>query len=72
MTSVFKKRVWCRRSWNEILEQWADNYIDFLIWDLEDPKLASYEDVSVIGSKDMIAYLKKLPQNEYIVPLLRY
>ena len=47
-------------------ENWAEGYIDFLVWDLEDPELSKPEDAPSIGSAQMVEVLKKLPENKYI------
>ena len=47
-------------------EDWAEGYIDFLVWDLEDPKLSKSVDAPSIGSAQMVEVLKELPENKYI------
>ena len=47
-------------------ETWSENYIDFLVWDLNDPKLFESSDIAAIGAAQMIEVLEKLPRNKYI------
>lgn len=47
-------------------ETWSENYIDFLVWDLDDPKLIKSSDTAAIGAAQMIEVLEKLPSNKYI------
>lgn len=47
-------------------ETWSDNYIDFLVWDLDDPNLFKTCDTASIGATQIIKVLKKLPGNKYI------
>lgn len=47
-------------------ETWSENYIDFLVWDLDDPKLFKSSDTAAIGAAQMIEVLEKLPSNKYI------
>lgn len=47
-------------------ESWAVNYVDFLVWDLDDPKVLKSEDTCLIGSQQMLDALGDLPSNKYI------
>ena len=62
MVSLFDKRFDSMKTF----ESWSDSYIDFLIWDLDDPKLFKSSDTAAIGAEQMIEVLEKLPRNKYI------
>ena len=62
MVPLFDKRFDSMKAF----ESWSDNYIDFLIWDLDDPKLFKSSDIASIGAEQMIEVLEKLPRNKYI------
>lgn len=66
MTSLFEKRFGVGDAGMNSFETWADSYIDFLVWDIDDPKLDPNEDICAIGAQDMIAFLSTLPRNVYI------
>jgi proteasome lid subunit RPN8/RPN11 len=47
-------------------ESWAVNYVDFLVWDLNDPDKINTDDTCLIGSQQMLDMLGDLPTNKYI------
>lgn len=47
-------------------EAWAANYVDFLVWDLDDPKYIKTDDTCLIGSQQMLDVIGDLPSNKYI------
>ena len=62
METLFDKRFKTMKDF----EAWAANYIDFLVWDLDDPKLIKTDDTGLIGSQQMLDIIGDLPSNKYI------
>lgn len=66
MSPLFEKRFGTGEVGFKSFENWADSYIDFLIWDLDDLELDPNEDISSVGAQDIINILVTLPKNIYI------
>lgn len=54
----------------ESFTEWAGNYIEFLLWDSEDPTLqkmgCSIEEEQAIMAHDLLEELDKFPENKYL------
>ena len=62
MESLFDRRFRTMKDF----ESWAVNYVDFLVWDLNDPDKINTDDTCLIGSQQMLDMLGDLPTNKYI------
>jgi proteasome lid subunit RPN8/RPN11 len=65
------KEVYSRRFKNEeSFSQWIYTFIDYLIWEIEDPELSNLglnsDELAYIVANDAINALNKFPQNVYI------
>lgn len=74
MTDTFDRRFGKGKTGFKSFQTWGETYVDFLVWDIRDPKLAAKYDIADIcsrGADAMIERLKRLPSNRYIKEFIK-